>query len=61
MCGFCGFLNYKFTVDGSVINKMVEVINHRGPDDIGVYEDKNETWFNYLLKQEMIDKGCYIN
>jgi len=46
MCGFCGYINYKRPVNGNVIKSMVEVINHRGPDDSGYYEDIND---NYQL------------
>lgn len=46
MCGFCGYINYARPVNGYVIKSMVEVINHRGPDDSGYYEDIND---NYQL------------
>ena len=36
MCGIVGF-NGK---DTDVLNKMLETINHRGPDDKGIYEEE---------------------
>lgn len=39
MCGFCGYINYKRPQTEGVIKRMVEVINHRGPDDSGVFND----------------------
>ncbi|MCG8582529.1 MAG: asparagine synthase (glutamine-hydrolyzing) [Bacteroidales bacterium] len=35
MCGICGFIDYKFKSEVSDINKMVQALNHRGPDDSG--------------------------
>ena len=36
MCGICGF-NWN---DKILLNKMLKVISHRGPDDSGTYSDK---------------------
>jgi len=43
MCGICGFIYEdanKF-VDVSLINRMCDTITHRGPDDVGLYVEKN--------------------
>lgn len=39
MCGLCGFIDYQNNSDLSVLTRMTETMNHRGPDDCG-----NETW-----------------
>jgi asparagine synthase (glutamine-hydrolysing) len=39
MCGICGKLDIKGKVERSLIEKMCEVITHRGPDDQGIYVD----------------------
>ena len=43
MCGICGKLNFDpdKPVEESLIRRMCAVIAHRGPDDEGVYIDKN--------------------
>jgi asparagine synthase (glutamine-hydrolysing) len=43
MCGICGFYEYKThdRADRQVLDDMLEVIRHRGPDDSGVYFDKD--------------------
>ena len=43
MCGICGFYEYKThdRADRQVLDDMLEVIHHRGPDDSGVYSDKD--------------------
>lgn len=42
MCGIAGFTGV--LPDGhDVIERMTEVITHRGPDDVGFYEDDNMT------------------
>ena len=40
MCGICGFVGPCENPD-EVIDRMTEVITHRGPDDVGVYADEN--------------------
>ena len=41
MCGICGVWNYRThqPVDRDVLRRMTEMIQHRGPDDSGVYAD----------------------
>lgn len=41
MCGITGVYNFKTMtqVDGAIIQRMNDVIRHRGPDDDGVYVD----------------------
>jgi len=43
MCGICGIYNFdsEKNVDPALIQQMMEVIKHRGPDDEGVYVNKN--------------------
>lgn len=43
MCGICGIYNFNSDnhVNPSLIQGMCEVIKHRGPDDEGVYLNKN--------------------
>ena len=43
MCGICGKLNFDASkpVDESHLRQMCAVIAHRGPDDEGMYVDKN--------------------
>ncbi|OQX95768.1 asparagine synthase (glutamine-hydrolyzing), partial [candidate division KSB1 bacterium 4572_119] len=43
MCGICGiaYNDVERTVDGNLIKKMCDVIYHRGPDDEGVYVNRN--------------------
>ena len=38
MCGICGFYGFE---DKTVLKGMVKSIAHRGPDDTGVYTDKD--------------------
>src|SRR4051812_33767579 len=40
MCGICGVYNYASgaPVDRAVLDSMLEVIRHRGPDDDGVFQ-----------------------
>ena len=39
MCGICGIVNCsgERSVDGELLKSMASVINHRGPDDEGIY------------------------
>lgn len=40
MCGICGFIDYTSELSGDVLEKMTNTLNHRGPDGLGIYEDK---------------------
>ena len=43
MCGIAGIYNYHSSKDPSTeqnVKKMLSMINHRGPDESGVYVDK---------------------
>ncbi|MDN3641074.1 asparagine synthase (glutamine-hydrolyzing) [Lutimonas halocynthiae] len=35
MCGVAGFVDFSKSVSSQVLNKMTDVLNHRGPDDSG--------------------------
>ena len=41
MCGICGIINYKdrSPVNPEVLNRMIRILNHRGPDDEGNFTD----------------------
>src|SRR5439155_492274 len=41
MCGIAGKIARDAAVDGSLIDKMCRVIEHRGPDSRGVFLDRN--------------------
>lgn len=42
MCGICGKINFNSEpIDSKLIHSMAEVLNHRGPDDMGVYVNGN--------------------
>ena len=40
MCGICGIYGQENKI---LIQKMLDVLKHRGPDGQGVYSDKNLT------------------
>lgn len=42
MCGICGIINFnKIPVEESQISKMIHTMKHRGPDDEGIFIEKN--------------------
>ena len=41
MCGICGKIAGKGLVEQALVQRMCEVMRHRGPDDQGIYLDKN--------------------
>ncbi len=41
MCSICGIVNYKNTVNTDTLNKMNEVLFHRGPDQQGIFKNEN--------------------
>lgn len=41
MCGIAGYLNKTKNVNISVVNGMLTRIHHRGPDECGIYVNKN--------------------
>ena len=47
MCGISGLIGWQgSTNDGlKTINKMCETLNHRGPDDRGIWKDQNSKIF----------------
>ena len=38
MCGICGYVGYE--QDSGLLQKMARMIQHRGPDDDGFYQEK---------------------
>lgn len=43
MCGICGIISFdNKTVEKSVLQKMTDIIEHRGPDDEGHFINKNK-------------------
>ncbi len=43
MCGICGIINFELTshIDKEELIKMRDTMIHRGPDDSGVFINKN--------------------
>jgi asparagine synthase (glutamine-hydrolysing) len=41
MCGIAGYFDKRLNAEALVINRMLTRINHRGPDECGIYIDKN--------------------
>lgn len=42
MCGVVGFVDYKKQTSLNLLNKLVNKLSHRGPDDYGSYFDETE-------------------
>ena len=42
MCGVVGFADYKKQTSLNLLNKLVNKLSHRGPDDYGSYFDETE-------------------
>ena len=59
MCGILGFLDNK-PLDQQVFSKMLNALNHRGPDDSGIWKDESNGFFighNRLSIQDLSPKG----
>ena len=43
MCGICGYISYKMAIDekAPIIEKMCDLLEHRGPDDSGIFMRDN--------------------
>jgi len=41
MCGITGTVSWNGLPESSIVDEMMLVLNHRGPDDSGVYRDSN--------------------
>ena len=58
MCGFAGFTNF-IKDDGTVLEKMMNRIVHRGPDSQGKFVDGdikfNELWRFFVASNEEIN------
>jgi len=66
MCGICGIIYFnKGYVQESLLKTMMQRMKHRGPDDEGIFIDKNRyviihngEVYNYIeLRDELINKG----
>ena len=59
MCGICGVLNLTPSkrTDKTVIQQMLEMVRHRGPDGIGIYLDENISLGNTRLSIIDLDTG----
>ena len=44
MCGICGYINYKESINRSIIEKMSKAQSHRGPNDMGTYTYATEEY-----------------
>lgn len=73
MCGIVGFVNYKkdFTHKKNIINNMLQTLSNRGPDEEGIYLNRNVALGHKRLividpqggKQPMVEKfslGEYV-
>ncbi len=69
MCGFIGIINKnKQEVNGALLEEMATVIHHRGPDEDGVFIEKNIGFFHKRLsiidlstgQQPMHFNGCTL-
>ena len=69
MCGFVGFVNYKHELPNKkdILNNMVQTLSDRGPDEEGMYLNKNVALGHKRLividpdggKQPMIEKYSF--
>jgi asparagine synthase (glutamine-hydrolysing) len=41
MCGFAGFIDFNFRSSEIILTRMNDSINHRGPDDSGIFYNRN--------------------
>ncbi len=41
MCGICGIIEFNNIVERPILEKMLDTLIHRGPDDSGIYINKN--------------------
>jgi asparagine synthase (glutamine-hydrolysing) len=59
MCGICGALNLSssYRTDKLVIQQMLEMIRHRGPDGSGIYSDENVAMGNARLSIIDLETG----
>ena len=56
MCGICGYVNIGANKQGvDVLQNMVKVIHHRGPDSQGYFEDQNHQVFLGHSRLSIID------
>lgn len=69
MCGFVGIINKtKEEVDSNLLREMATIIHHRGPDEDGVFIEKNIGFFHKRLsiidlstgQQPMNFNGCTL-
>ncbi len=59
MCGILGFLDNKF-LDKQVFRTMLSTLNHRGPDDTGIWSDQSNGFYighNRLSIQDLSPTG----
>ena len=58
MCGICGFTRFRENLRGlPQLNQMLKQLRHRGPDGVGVFNDKNILMGNARLSIIDIDGG----
>jgi asparagine synthase (glutamine-hydrolysing) len=59
VCGICGVLNLTASnrTEKTVIQQMLEMVRHRGPDGIGIYSDENISLGNARLSIIDLDTG----
>lgn len=44
MCGICGYINFKKPIKYPIIEKMSKTLSHRGPNDMGTYNQVFEEY-----------------
>jgi len=54
MCGFIGIFNKTFDIN---FDKVVPLILHRGPDEIGYFKDENCSLYSSRLAIRDINSG----
>jgi len=45
MCGICGFVKNNGKIEIGIIEKMLALLEHRGPDDKGIFQDDRKSPF----------------
>jgi asparagine synthase (glutamine-hydrolysing) len=59
MCGICGVLNLSSNkrTERLIVQQMLEMVSHLGPDGVGIYSDKNIALGNTRLSIIDLETG----
>ena len=60
MCGICGLLT-RNNISNEIFNKMVDALEHRGPDDRGVWYSTTNEWNIKLGHRRLSIIDCSLN